>query len=81
MEAPAMTRDIPDHVNPIQWQQAVGVARQISARVFRDGGTPAEALASVGGQSDSEMTWEKAVDLMAAELCIHPLSQALSRAA
>ena len=71
-----MTRDIPDHVNPIQWQQALGVARQISARVFRDGGTPAEAAASVGHPASHDITWEKAVNVIAEELCAHPLPRA-----
>jgi hypothetical protein len=71
-----MTRDIPDHINPIQWQQAVGLARQISARVFRDGGTPAEAAASAGHPVSNDITWEKAVDVIAEELCAHPLARA-----
>jgi hypothetical protein len=71
-----MTRDIPDHINPIQWQQAVGVARQMSARVFRDGGTPADALVSLGLSVSHDITWEKAVDKLAEELCAHPLPRA-----
>lgn len=34
----------PHNVNPLQWHQAIGIARQTCARVFRDGGTPADAL-------------------------------------
>ena len=33
----------PRHINSVQWQQAIGYARQVCARMFRDGGTPAEA--------------------------------------
>ena len=71
-----MTREIPDHINPMQWQQALGAARQISARVFRDGGTPADALAGMGLAASQDITWEKAVDYIAGALCAHPLSMA-----
>ena len=71
-----MTREIPDHINPIQWQQALGVARQISARVFRDGGSAADALTSMGLAVSHDITWEKAVDHIAEELCAHPLPMA-----
>lgn len=33
-----MTRE--QHINPVQWHQAVGYARQACARFFRDGSTP-----------------------------------------
>ena len=36
----------PDHINPIQWHQAQSVSRQTCARVFRDGGSPRDALAA-----------------------------------
>ena len=34
----------PKHINPQQWQHAIGIARQPCARIFRDGGAPADAL-------------------------------------
>ena len=71
-----MTPSVPDHLNPIQWHQAVAVSRQTCARVFRDGGTPAEALASFGLAGGNDVAWEKAVDLIASELCAHPLPKA-----
>ena len=71
-----MTREIPDHINPMQWQQALGAARQISARVFSDGGTPMDALVSMGLSASHDITWEKAVNDIAGELCAHPLSMA-----
>ena len=54
----------PGHVNPLQWHQAVGVARQSCARFFRDGGTPQEALAAFGLNlaTAEPVSWEKAVD-------------------
>ena len=38
----------PRYINPVQWQQSIGYARQACARLFRDGGTPADALAAFG---------------------------------
>ena len=39
----------PHHINPLQWHQAVGVARQSCARFFRDGGSPAKSSAAAEG--------------------------------
>jgi len=60
----------PAHVNPILWQQSLGLARQISARVFRDGGDPAAAVVAVGLKASpaDTLTWDKAVELIAGEL-------------
>ena len=58
-----------NHINPLQWHSAVGVARQICARVFRDGGTPADAVIAFGLTDAEEMSWSKAVDLIAERLC------------
>lgn len=71
-----MTPAIPEHLNPIQWHQAQAVSRQACARVFRDGGSPREALAAFGLASQPDVSWEKAVDLVAAELCAHPIARA-----
>ena len=38
----------PRYINPVQWQQSIGYARQACARLFRDGSTPADALAAFG---------------------------------
>ena len=69
---PASTRPIDDeapaHVNPILWQQSLGLARQISARVFRDGGNPGDAVTAVGLKTATDLTWDKAVEIIAAEL-------------
>ena len=69
---------VPSHLNPMQWHQALAVSRQTCARVFRDGGTPVEALASVGisGADDvnwEHVNWDRAVDMIAEELCAHPM--------
>jgi hypothetical protein len=68
----------PDHVNPVQWQQAQGVARQTCARFFRDGGTPEDALKAFG-VSAGEITgldWSRAVDAIAQTLCYAPQRRA-----
>lgn len=65
-----------DHINPMQWNQAVGFARQSCARIFRDGGTPADALAAFGITSSSNADWVKAVDLVAEALCAEPMRRA-----
>jgi hypothetical protein len=68
----------PDHINPLQWHQALGIARQSCARFFRDGGSPADAMRAFGvrpnGQSDVD--WAKAVEAVAHVLCAAPLRSA-----
>lgn len=66
--ARASDDETPAHVNPILWQQSLGLARQISARIFRDGGRASDALVAVGLGADAAVTWDKAVELIAAEL-------------
>lgn len=68
----------PNHINSVQWTQAIGYSRQACARVFRDGGTPVEALAAFGldagdiGGGD----WSRCVDAIATSLCKRPLALA-----
>lgn len=38
----------PHNVNPVEWQQNIGYARLACARIFRDGGKPADALEAFG---------------------------------
>ena len=59
---------VPAHVNPVLWQQSLGLARQISARVFRDGVTANDAVVALGLKADSKISWDKAVELIAGEL-------------
>jgi hypothetical protein len=61
---------VPAHINPIEWHQAVGVARQSCARFFRDGGTAKDAMLAFGtdGAAD-EADWGKAVEAIAFVLC------------
>ncbi len=69
---------IPEHINPLQWHQAMGFARQSCARVFRDGGTPAEALEAFGiaAKADGKLDWDKTVEKVAELLCSQPVRRA-----
>lgn len=63
------TRDTsPRHVDPIAWHQALGYARQASARIFRDGGTPRDALAAFAIKVETAADWSRAIDLIAQSL-------------
>ena len=67
----------PRHINPMQWQQAMGYARQACARIFRDGGTPAEAVLAFGLTPANPATdWSIAVDRIAQSLCAPALRKA-----
>jgi len=70
----------PHRVNPLLWHQSVGMARQTCARVFRDGGTPADALAAFGlaVPQSAPADWSHVVETIAAALCS---SEPLRRAA
>lgn len=69
---------IPAHINPMQWHQAQGFARQTCARFFRDGLTPPEAAAAFGlaAGEHRDLDWERAVDLIAAAMCAEPMRRA-----
>jgi hypothetical protein len=66
-----MTIARPQHINPLQWNEAVAHARQACARVFRNGGAPRDALASFGLGNDVSAgdDWSKAVDTIARTMC------------
>jgi hypothetical protein len=68
----------PEQMNPMQWHQAQGVARQSCARFFRDGGTPADALRAFGITTEIEVNadWSRAVDAIAQTLCASPVRRA-----
>jgi hypothetical protein len=71
-----MALSVPGHFSPIQWHQALAVSRENCARIFRDGGTPADALVAFGLNSEDEPNWERVVDLVAVELCGHHMKRA-----
>jgi hypothetical protein len=59
----------PHNLNPVLWQQNVGLARQACARIFRDGGQPADALAAFGLDArEAPGDWSVIVDRVAASL-------------
>ena len=67
----------PRHINPLQWNEAVGYARAVCGRIFRDGGGPAEALHVFGLTASEPATgWSTAVDRIALAMCATPLRKA-----
>jgi hypothetical protein len=77
-KADAMTSEVnPDHISPVQWSQAMGLARQVCARIFRDGGTPTDAVVAFGmDQPGSMLGWDQAVERLALEICREPVRRA-----
>ena len=67
-----------NHINPLQWHQAMGVARVSCARFFRDGGMPADALLAFGLSADERcgQDWSRTVEAIAESLCAPPLKRA-----
>ena len=63
------------HINSVQWEQAVGYARQACARIFCDGGTPRAALGAFGLSAEAA-DWSTAVDRIALALCAAPRRKA-----
>jgi hypothetical protein len=59
----------PRHFNPVQWEQAVGYARAVCARMFRDGGSPEAALVAFKLTPSGSTDWSTAVDRIAQGLC------------
>lgn len=59
------------HTNAAQMNHAMGYARQTCARIFRDGGSPTDALAAFGlrGRARAEKDWSRAVEDIAQSLC------------
>ncbi len=70
----------PEYINPMQWNEAMGIARQFCARVFRDGGSPADALKAFGagrqGSKAADLSWDKVVASVAESLCSRPARRA-----
>ena len=68
----------PRHVNPMQWHQAVGYARQSCARFFRDGGTPKDAMRAFDVCDDERAAndWGKAVEVIAEVFCAQTMKRA-----
>ena len=54
-------------ISPVQWDQALGLARQTCARIFRDGGSPTDAARAFGLEGASD--WDRAISGIATSLC------------
>lgn len=65
----------PRSVNPAHWHQSVGYARQACARVFRDGGSPTDAVAAFGIAPEGTLDWGRAVEMIADALCARPMQR------
>jgi hypothetical protein len=57
------------HISSVQWEQAIGYAREVCARIFRDGGTPRAALTAFGLSEAGPIDWSTVVDRIALALC------------
>ena len=66
----------PGHINPIEWHQSMGLARQACARIFRDGGSPGDAMAAFGVAATGDVDWSRAVDIIAEALSTPALRRA-----
>ncbi len=65
----------PHHINPVQYSQAIGYARSACARIFRDGGSPDDALNAFRVETGTR-DWAVAVERIAQSLCASPLRKA-----
>lgn len=61
------------HINSVQWEQALGYAREACASIFRDGGSPLAALSAFGLGIVGPADWSAAVDRIALALCSRPV--------
>jgi hypothetical protein len=67
----------PNNVNPVQWQQSLGYARNVCARVFRDGGRPADAMAAFGlDPAGASVDWAVVVERIATQISKAPQRKA-----
>ena len=68
----------PAHINPLQWDHAQTIARHACARVFRDGGQPADALLEFDLKpvETVKLGWACTVELITTSLCQLPVKLA-----
>lgn len=64
----------PEHIHDLQWNQALVIARQTCAGIFKDGGVPNDAVRAFGLAGDLERAadWSRAVEAIAQVLCQRP---------
>ncbi len=70
-----LSANAPRSISPAHWHQSVGYARQACARVFRDGGSPADAVAAFGVKAEGSLDWARAVEMIADALCARPMKR------
>lgn len=71
----------PDHINPVEWELALSMARTICASLFKQGGTAEEALKLYGnayhGHGHDQLTnWQTAIEAIAYAHCHRVTAQA-----
>jgi hypothetical protein len=59
----------PQHVHPRQWHQAIALAREVCARYFVDGRSPADAVRAHGLAFPENAGWAYAVNMLAELNC------------
>lgn len=70
------------HINPVLWEQSLGYARAHCARLFRDGGTPTDALKALGLSADgAPQDWAIVIDRIAVALAEPSVPRRMARAA
>ncbi len=64
----------PEHIHDLQWAQALAIARQTCAGIFKDGGVPKDALKAFGLAPDlgPAADWSRTVEAIAQVLCQGP---------
>lgn len=62
------------NLNPVQWNQALGMARKLCADIFQEGGGPQDAVRVFGKASaaDAATHWGHAINLIAFAVCTPP---------
>ena len=76
MSPPTIREAGPAHINPVQWNQSLGYARQACARIFRDGGSPRDAAEAFGLDAHNVAEWSRVVELVAECLSRTPARRA-----
>lgn len=64
------TGDLPErqsNLNPVQWNQALGMARKLCSDIFQEGGSPKDAVQTFGPSEmgDDIQHWGHAINAIA----------------
>lgn len=68
----------PLHINPVEWENALSMARSICAGLFKKGSTAQEALRLYGVPQTAGTTgnWQTAIEAIAYMHCQHRMKNA-----